>query len=168
MYKILRVVKQFALLLCLMLVFSACIATTACAEGLYDMPVDFFSWGAIGTFAGAVAMTVFIVQAIKLPLDKAFGHVPTRFVVYVIALALLIMSQVFVGDGLTFEIVCQSVMNAFLVMLSAMSTYSMLIEKPEKKKELPVSSESGADAQKQEGGDRNTKDSQNDNTDETE
>ena len=120
------------LFLSLILVLSA---AAAYAEGITaEMPTDFFSWAAIGTFAGAVAMTVFIVQALKLPLDKAFGRIPTRLVVYIIALTLLIASQCFVGGGLTFEGVCQSIMNAFLVMLSAMSTYTMLIEQPERRK----------------------------------
>ena len=44
------------------------------------------------------------------------------------------MSQAFLNGGLTFENVCLAVINAFLVMLSAMSTYTLLIEQKEARK----------------------------------
>ena len=119
-----------ALLLALML---ACSILPAMAEG--EGPTDFFTWASLGTFAGAVAATVFIVQAAKLPADKAFGHIPTRLIVYLIALALLLMSQGFINGGLTFETVCLAVVNAFLVSLSAMSAYSIFIEQTEARKQ---------------------------------
>lgn len=127
--------KKFVFCLCLLLL-AALMLAPAFAEGLSPTPepTDFFTWATIGTFAGAVAMTVFIVQAVKMPLDKVFHHVPTRLVVYCIALALLLMSQAFLNGGLTFENVCLAVINAFLVMLSAMSTYTLLIEQKEARK----------------------------------
>jgi hypothetical protein len=125
-----------AMLLALML---ACSILPAMAEG--EGPTDFFTWASLGTFAGAVAATVFIVQACKMPADKVFGHVPTRLIVYFIALALLLMAQGFLNGGLTFDTVCLAVVNAFLVALAAMQTYSLLIEQAEHKKLLAKAGE---------------------------
>lgn len=127
--------KKLILCICLLLL-SLLMTVPVLAEGISAAPepTDFFTWATIGTFAGAVAMTVFIVQAVKMPIDKVFHHVPTRLVVYVIALALLLLSQAFLNGGLTFESVCLAVINAFLVMLSAMSTYTLLIEQTEARK----------------------------------
>ncbi|MEG2621394.1 MAG: hypothetical protein RSC06_00715 [Clostridia bacterium] len=115
-----------SLLLCLF-------ALPALAEAT-GVPTDFFNWEIIGTFAGAVALTVFIVQAVKLPLDKVFGHVPTRAVVYAISLAVMVMAQWFTNGKMTVETVCMCVVNAFLVMLSAMAAYTELIQGTEDRK----------------------------------
>lgn len=129
------------LLLSLILTLIAMPAMAEAIGGVPSEPTDFFTWATIGTFAGAVAMTVFIVQAVKMPADKVFGHVPTRLIVYVIALALLLMSQAFLNGGLNFENVCLAVINAFLVMLAAMSTYTLLIEQTEARKQYRTANE---------------------------
>lgn len=127
--------KVISILLLTLMLFCVIPALAEGVAAVTDVPTDFFSWATIGTFAGAVAMTVFITQALKMPADKAFGgHVPTRLIVYIIALALLLMSQAFLNGGLTFETICLTVINAFLVMLAAMSTYTMLIEQTEIRK----------------------------------
>ena len=74
---------------------------------------------------------MFIVQALKLPIDKAFGHIPTRYIVYLIALAVMLLAQWFLNSKMTVETVCMCVVNAFLVQLAAMATYTELIERAE-------------------------------------
>ena len=57
------------LILCICLLLLALLMTVPVfAEGIgaASEPTDFFTWATIGTFAGAVAMTVFIVQAVKI------------------------------------------------------------------------------------------------------
>ena len=129
------------LLLALALMLTVGVAVAEGVAAYPAAPTDFFTWATIGTFAGAVAMTVFIVQAVKMPLDKVLGHVPTRLIVYLIALALLLMSQGFINGGLNVETIALSVVNGFLVMLAAMSTYTMLIEQTEARKQAKLANE---------------------------
>jgi len=92
----------------------------------------YFSWEGIGTFAGAVALVVFIVQALKLPLDRVW-RIPTKYVVYVVSLCVLLLAQAYVPPlgGLTLQSAFLCMFNAFLVSLTAMATYENIIHKPE-------------------------------------
>ncbi len=92
----------------------------------------FFTWQGIGTYGGAVALVVFMVQALKLPLDRVW-KIPTRIVVYFVSLGVLLLAQCFVPalGGLTWENGLLCVFNAFLVALAAMSTYEVAIDKVE-------------------------------------
>lgn len=93
---------------------------------------SFFSWEMIGTFSGAVALVVFIVQLLKLPIDRVW-HIPTQIVVYIVSLIVLLLAQAFVPalGGLTWQSGTLCIFNAILVALTAMSAYSVAIEKPE-------------------------------------
>ena len=77
--------KKFLWVLLVCLVMPASFPALAEAETALSGGA-FFDWETLGTFAGAVAVTVFIVQLLKLPLDKVW-KVPTRAVCYMIALA---------------------------------------------------------------------------------
>lgn len=90
----------------------------------------FFSWDMVGTFAGAVALVVFLVQFLKLPLDKV-KHVPTRFIVYGISVIVMMLAQFFTPEGITLEGIALILINAALVALAAMGTYEQLINQPE-------------------------------------
>ena len=100
-----------------------------------QLPTDLLSWPNLGTLGVATGLTVYIVQLIKLPIDKVLGHVPTRVVVYVIALVILLAAQVFVPGlgGLTWESGILCAFNAVLVALAAMATYEVTIQKVEDK-----------------------------------
>jgi len=106
------------------------------AEGGVDGST-FFSWETIGTFTGAVALVVFLVQLLKLPLDKVW-HIPTQYIVYVMSLGVLLLAQAFVPSlgGLSWDSALLCVFNAALVALSAMSTYEIAIAKVEERKVL--------------------------------
>lgn len=90
----------------------------------------FFSWELLGTFSGAVAAVVFIVQLLKLPLDKVW-RVPTQYIVYVVSFAVLALAQHFVLGGLTWDTLALVLLNSVLVALSAMSLYEQAISAPE-------------------------------------
>ena len=94
---------------------------------------SFFTWESIGTFTGAVALVVFVVQLLKLPLDRVW-KIPTQYVVYVISLAVLLLSRAFAPDGLDAQSVLLCVLNAAVVALSAMSAYDVAIGRVEEQK----------------------------------
>ena len=126
--------KVFRLIMVVsLLVFLPVIAL---AEGGVDGST-FFSWETIGTFTGAVALVVFLVQLLKLPLDKVW-HIPTQYIVYVMSLGVLLLAQAFVPSlgGLSWDSALLCVFNAALVALSAMSTYEIAIAKVEERKVL--------------------------------
>ena len=99
-------------LLCCLVMFllMMLISTVALADG--ELPTEPFSWEYLATIAGATVATVLIVQLLKLPLDKVW-KIPTRIVVYVIALVLLLISTNFTV-GLNWN-------NALLTAVNAVS-----------------------------------------------
>ena len=107
------------------------IALPACAEAA--QPDAFFDWSYLATYSGAVAATVFIVQFLKLPIDK-LGHVPTRVLVYVVSLAVLLLAQLFTGNAFTPEVIALAVLNAVIVAFAAMGVYERAIALPEAEK----------------------------------
>ena len=102
----------------------------ALAEG--ELPVDPFSWEQLATIAGATTATLLIVQLLKLPLDKVW-KIPTRIVVYVIALVLMIVATAFTV-GLTWSNAGLAAVNAVIVALAAMGAYEVTFHKLEDKK----------------------------------
>lgn len=96
---------------------------------------SFFTWESIGTFTGSVALVVFLVQLLKLPIDRIW-KIPTQYVAYGISLTVLLLSRVFApGQGaLDVQSVLLCVLNAAVVSLSAMSAYDMAINRVEEKK----------------------------------
>ena len=107
------------------------IALPACAEA--SQPDAFFDWSYLATYSGAVAAVVFIVQFLKLPIDK-LGHVPTRVLVYVVSLAVLLLAQLFTGNAFTPEVIALAVLNAVIVAFAAMGVYERAIALPEAEK----------------------------------
>lgn len=94
---------------------------------------SFFTWESLGTFSGAVALVVFVVQLLKLPLDRVW-KIPTQYVVYFISLCVLLLAQAFALGGLSVEAALLCVLNAAVVALSAMSAYDMAIGRVEAEK----------------------------------
>lgn len=110
---------------CLMLIAILLLPVAALAEG--EIPTEPFTWKQLATIAGAAAMTLLIVQLLKLPIDKVW-KIPTRIVVYIIALIIMILAQIFT-DGLTVNTALLTVFNAVIVALSAMGAYEMTFRK---------------------------------------
>lgn len=87
-------------------------------------PVDqggAYSWAQLATITGATAAVLLIVQFIKLPVDKVY-HIPTRVIVYVIALLVMTGAQAFTA-GFKWADFPLIVINAFVVGLAAMGAY---------------------------------------------
>lgn len=87
------------------------------------LPTEPFTWKALGTIAGCTAFALLFVQLIKAPLDKVW-HIPTRALVYVVCLAVLLVSAAFTA-GLTTESALLAVVNAVIPTLAAMGAYEM-------------------------------------------
>lgn len=90
-----------------------------------------YSWTYLGTIAGATAATLLIVQFLKVPLDKVW-KVPTRGLVYIIALVIMILAKVFTGAMTPGDYVLTAI-NAFLVSLSAYGSYELTFARFDKK-----------------------------------
>lgn len=90
----------------------------------------FLNWDTLATFSGAVGLTVIVVQLLKLPLDKVW-KIPTRYIVYVVCLAIMLLAQYFTAHALSLEVVAITAINAFVGTLTAMALYERAIELPE-------------------------------------
>ena len=105
----------------------------ALAEG--ELPTEPFTWAQLATIAGATAAVLLIVQLLKLPLDRVW-KIPTRIVVYIISLILLLLATLFT-DGLTVQTGILTAVNAVIVALAAMGAYEMTFRKLDEKKLQP-------------------------------
>ncbi len=110
------------ILFCLVLL-SALLLTSSIALAEGELPTDPFTWEQLATIAGATLATLLVVQLLKLPLDKVW-KIPTRIVVYVFALVIMILATHFTV-GLTGENVALAAVNAVIVALAAMGSYEL-------------------------------------------
>ena len=114
---------------CLMLLLALLLPVVALAEG--ELPTDPFTWQQLATIAGATMATLLIVQLLKLPIDRVW-KIPTRIVVYVISLAILLMAQAFT-TGLTLNTGLLTAFNAVIVALASMGAYEVTFRKVDAK-----------------------------------
>ena len=91
------------------------------------LPTDPFSWDYLATITGATMGTLMIVQLLKLPLDRVW-KIPTRILVYVIALILLLLATGFTM-GLDWNTGLLTAINAVIVALAAMGAYEITFAK---------------------------------------
>lgn len=112
---------MFILMMCMTLMM--CVCAVAETDGAYTP----FDWAYLATIAGATAATLLIVQFTKLPLDRVW-HIPTRVLVYIIALVIIIVATYFTA-GLNAESVLLAVVNAFIVAIGAYGAYEITFAK---------------------------------------
>ena len=125
--------KFFAIILLVLMILPV----AALAEG--ELPTEPFTWAQLATIAGATAAVLLIVQLLKLPLDRVW-KIPTRIVVYIISLILLLLATLFT-DGLTVQTGLLTAVNAVIVALAAMGAYEMTFRKLDEKKQPPLEDE---------------------------
>ena len=109
--------------------------TTVTAVTGSSLPTEPFSWEYLASIAGATLATMLIVQLLKLPMDRVW-KIPTRIIVYVIALIISLLATQFTG-GLTLENGLLTAVNAVIISLAAMGAYEVIIKKFEKSPEQP-------------------------------
>ena len=98
------------------------------AEGIStDLPTEPFTWAYLVTIGGATVAVLLIVQLCKFPLDKIW-KIPTRAVVYFIALVILLLATYFTA-GLTVESGILTALNAVIVALGAMGLYELTFKR---------------------------------------
>ena len=91
------------------------------------LPVEPFTWVALGTIAGCTAFALLFVQLIKAPLDKVW-KIPTRALVYAVCLVVMLVSVAFT-DGLSWQSGLLAAVNAVIPTLAAMGAYEMTFGK---------------------------------------
>ena len=91
-----------------------------------NMTMEFFDWGMLGTFAGAVLAVGVLTQLTKG--IKWIEKIPTQIWSYVLSLIVLILAQVF-GTGISAQSAVLAIFNAAVVSLSANGGYAALNRK---------------------------------------
>lgn len=87
--------------------------------------MEFFDWGMLRTFGGAVLAVAVLTQLSKeIPGIK---KIPTQVWSYILALAVVLGAQAFGGEGLTVATAGLSVINAALVSLAANGGYEAIV-----------------------------------------
>ena len=94
-----------------------------------ELPSE-FTWKYLVTTGGAAVLVYFIVQYAKTPLDKV-GHIPTRLLVYILALVTLLVANAFLNHGITIEIAALCVFNALISAYGAYGMYEVWAKKRE-------------------------------------
>lgn len=88
-----------------------------------EIPVEFFTWDKLGTYAGAAVLVALVTQLTKeLPYVK---KIPTQVWSYTLAVIVLIASQVFTGS-LSGSSAALALANGVLVSLAANGGYSLI------------------------------------------
>ena len=94
-----------------------------------EVPETPFTWAYLASIAGATAATLLIVEFMKFPLDRVW-KIPTRALVYVIALVILLAATWFTGE-MSWEKAALAALNAFIVAAAAMGAYEVTFRKTE-------------------------------------
>ena len=100
------------------------------SPGIVESQNEFVSWAYLATMGGAVAATTLIVQFLKVPIDKIW-KIPTRFVVYFIALIIMLVAEYITQRGLILDQTALIAVNAILVTMAAMGTYEATFKRLE-------------------------------------
>lgn len=88
------------------------------------IPESFFTWEALGTYAGATVAVMVIVQFTKeLP---GIVKIPTRAWAYIVSALLLVLSAVFSAQPITPAMVILCFVNAVIVAMAACGGYDTL------------------------------------------
>lgn len=122
-------IKRFCMLILAALLVCFLLGGMASAEVVSSttIPTEPFSWEYLATIAGATLFTMLVVQLLKLPLGKVW-KIPTRVIVYVIALIISLLATHFTV-GLTWENGILTAVNAVIIALAAMGGYEVTIKK---------------------------------------
>lgn len=107
---------------------SSLVTTSEAAESITDEPTPEpptapWTWAYLATIAGATAATLLITQFLKFPIDKVW-KVPTRFLVYIIALIIMLAATAFT-TGITLDNFPLCILNAFIVAMAAYGSYEL-------------------------------------------
>jgi len=131
--------KNLFFFICTIILFVLFMTTVAIADdaSTAEPARNYLTWEFLGTMYGATAAVLLIIQFIKAPLDKLW-KIPTRYVVYVISLLILLSVEYVLTGTLTFDRTGLILLNAVVVAMAAMGTYEATFRKVEnKQKDTP-------------------------------
>ena len=119
-----KLITFIMIVLLLVLILPAVTVMADVDSGPGMAVADFFDWGALSTYAGAVLATALIVQFTKsLPGIK---KLPTRLWAYAIALVIMILATIFTVTNITVGVILLCFVNAILVAMAANGTYDAI------------------------------------------
>ena len=139
--------KKLLMLLCTFLLVFTIVALPAMAEAAPpnaesleietiaaepvpgELPSE-FTWKYLASTAGAAVFAFAVVQFIKAPLDTVW-KIPTRLLVYLLALAALLVANAFLNHGLEIETAVLCVFNALISAYTAYGLYEVFVRKKE-------------------------------------
>lgn len=88
------------------------------------LPESFYTWEALGTYAGATVAVMIIVQFTKeLP---GINRIPTRAWAYLVSVVLLVLATVFTVQPITAAVILLCFVNAVIVAMAACGGYDTL------------------------------------------
>ncbi len=120
------------LLIAIIIIFAMSMAVFAAeTSGPPEIMNEFLTWEFLGTMAGVVMATTLITQFLKMPLDKVW-KIPTRFIVFLIALILLFAVDLVTGTFRPDRSILL-VLNAVVVSMASLGTYETTFKKLENK-----------------------------------
>lgn len=85
---------------------------------------EFFTWAALGTYAGATVLTMMVTQLFKGV--RFIEQIPTRLFAYIVALVVLLGANTITGT-LSFETGSLAAINAVVVALAANGGYDAVM-----------------------------------------
>jgi uncharacterized membrane protein len=130
MKKVKKILCMLTVVVMMILMMTAVAFATDSSPGDMEIPQNYMTWEFLGTMSGAVAATTLFVQFLKVPIDKVW-KIPTRFIVYVIALLILLAAEYVTQGGILFNRAALIVVNAILVSMAAMGAYEVTFRKLE-------------------------------------
>jgi hypothetical protein len=92
---------------------------------------EYFTLESMGTFAGMVVVLTVIVQFLKPLIDKIVC-MPTRYVVWIIAIIISAVYQAIAGP-FTWAAIFLLILNSIVLTMAAMGTYEVTFKKIETK-----------------------------------
>lgn len=92
---------------------------------------EYLTWDFLGGFVGMVAVVTLIIEFLKFQTDKVW-KIPTRYLVYVISVVLLFITEYFT-KGVVVEKIPLLFLNGILVTMTSMGVYDGIVKKIEER-----------------------------------
>ncbi len=126
--------KKILLTFLIAVIFIMTMGTVAFAADTFGPPEimnEFLTWNFLGTMGGVVMATTLITQFLKMPLDKVW-KIPTRFIVFLIALILLFAFDLVTGAFKPDRSILL-ILDAVVASMTSMGTYENTFKRLENK-----------------------------------
>lgn len=124
-----RFISLVAVILCILFIALPAFAVNGQPADNSSL-MGYLTWEDLGTLSGATAAVLLIVQFLKAPLDKVW-KIPTRYIVYIIALIILLLVEIVNKNPLTFDRIFLTLLNAIIVTIASLGAYEITFRKTE-------------------------------------